>query len=149
MWNAIQVLARFRFELRHPVQPADRCEALHDPAGLGMLAHVRLHEKFAVAQIQPGGQVDCRELAGAVMQLFRVDGQGDGVQIDDTEDVVVLRLGLRPVAQRAQVVAQVQVACRLDAGKDPFLHGRVRGGHGRFWLDIVVHIDGHLEYLLT
>ena len=61
-----------------------------------------------------------------VVQLLRVNRQGDGVQIDDTEDVVVLRLGLRPVAQRAQVVTQVQVARRLNAGKDALLHGCIR-----------------------
>ena len=38
--DAIQVLARFRLELRHPVQPAERREALHDPAGFGMFMHM-------------------------------------------------------------------------------------------------------------
>ena len=101
-----------------------------------------MYEQLAVAQVQPCSQVDCRELADAVVQLLRVNRQGDGVQIDDTEDVVVLRLRLCPVAQRAQVVAQVQVARRLNAGKDPFFHGS-RSGHGWFRFDIVVHVDGH------
>ena len=97
------------------VQPAERRKALHDPACLGVFAHVRLNEQLAVAQVQPGGQVDGSELARAVMQLLWVNRQRDGMEIDDTEDVVVLCLRLRPVAYRAQVVAQVQVARGLNA----------------------------------
>ena len=67
-----------------------------------------------------------RELAGRERGLprhrggegRRVLGDGDGVQIDHAVDAVVLILQRHPVAQRPQVVADVDVPCGLDARED-------------------------------
>src|SRR5579859_7007634 len=44
------------------------------------------------------------------------------MQINDTEDVVVLILCLRPIANGPQIVAQVNISCWLYAREDAFLH---------------------------
>ena len=55
-------------------------------------------------------------------QLVGVLWQGQRVQIDDAEDAFVIVLQRDPVADRAEVIAKMQIAGRLDAGKDS-VHG--------------------------
>jgi hypothetical protein len=43
----------------------------------------------------------------------------DGVVVDDTEDRLELMLQLRPILDRAEVVADVQLSGRLDSTEDP------------------------------
>ncbi len=124
--DRIWILPRFRLELRHAVQPTHRGKAFHNPAHLGMLMYMRLDEQFAIARIQTSSQVECRELAYAIVQLLRIDWYSYRVQINNAEDVVVLCLCFLPVAQSAQVVAEVKIACWLYTGKDTFFHRRVR-----------------------
>jgi hypothetical protein len=49
------------------------------------------------------------------------------VHVDDTVDAVVGLLHLHEVDDRAEIVAEVQIARRLDARKDPFneWHGKL------------------------
>src|SRR5690349_4103135 len=47
------------------------------------------------------------------------------MQIDDTEDALEVVLDLHPVLQRAEIVTDVQIARRLDAGKYTRFHGVV------------------------
>jgi hypothetical protein len=42
------------------------------------------------------------------------------VHVDDAIDAVVGFLHLHEVDDRAEVIAEVQIACRLDARKNPF-----------------------------
>ena len=44
------------------------------------------------------------------------------MQVDDAEDAVILVLDLHPVLDGPEIVADVQAACGLDAGKDAFFH---------------------------
>ena len=59
---------------------------------------------------------------GPAAQLGRVDLQGQGVEVDDAVEGVVVVLVGHPVANGAQVVPQMEVAAGLDAGED--------SGHG-------------------
>src|SRR3546814_5945029 len=59
-----------------------------------------------------------RHLARAGAQLGRVLPDGDGVQIDDTVDALEFVLQGHPVADRPEIVAEMQVAGGLDARED-------------------------------
>ncbi len=63
----------------------------------------------------------------ALRQLGRVLPHRDRVQVDDAVDAVVAVLQLDEALDRAEIVAEVQVAGRLHAGKHQFLerHARV------------------------
>ena len=71
----------------------------------------------------PGGDQPGRDLAGVVRKLSGILWHGDRVQIDDAINAVVLPLHRDPILDRAEVVAEVQIAGRLYAGKNP-LHVR-------------------------
>ena len=118
----LAVLARLVLELGHAVEPAERRDAVEDPGELGVRRHVALHEDGGVLGIQPGGQEPGRDLVGLGAQLRGLLRHGDRVQVDDAVDRLVLALQAHPVAHRAEIVAEVQLAARLDAGKDPPLH---------------------------
>src|SRR5438270_956451 len=77
------------------------------------------------------------------MQLFWIYRYREGVHVDDAEDVVILRLGLFPVAQSSQVVAQVHLTCWLYAREDTLFHLRPCTWHGMFWLYLLVHFNRH------
>ena len=51
---------------------------------------------------------------------------GDGVQIDDAIDAVVAILQLDEAFDGAEIIAEVQVAGRLHAGKYQFFEGHIR-----------------------
>ena len=55
-------------------------------------------------------------------QLRRFLIQGDGVQIDDAVDTIVVVLNPGPVLQRPQVIADMRAARGLDAGEDSCFH---------------------------
>ena len=44
------------------------------------------------------------------------------MQIDDAENALVVALDLDPILQRSQVVSNMQIAGRLNAGKDACFH---------------------------
>ena len=56
----------------------------------------------------------------AQLRRFLIDR--DGVQIDDAEDAFVVALDLDPVLQRSQIVSNMQIAGRLNAGEDSCFH---------------------------
>ena len=55
-------------------------------------------------------------------QLGRILIHSDRVQIDDAADALVVALDFDPVLQGSQIVADVQIAGRLNAGEDAFFH---------------------------
>src|SRR5207237_5256215 len=50
-----------------------------------------------------------------------------GMQVDDTEDAVEVALQRHPIADGAEIVAEMQIAGRLDAGEDAIHVVRPRG----------------------
>jgi hypothetical protein len=46
--------------------------------------------------------------------------QGDGVKIDDAINAVVRFLQLDEFDKGAKIISKMQIACRLNAGKNPF-----------------------------
>ena len=59
----------------------------------------------------------------ALISSTRILPDGDGVLVDDAIDAVVARLQLREAADGAEIVAEMQIAGRLDARKDERLEG--------------------------
>ena len=87
-----------------------------------MRADHALVEDDAALGVDAGGDIGGGHLAGRLAQFARVLRQGQRVQVDDAEDAVVIVLQRDPVADRAEIIAEMQIAGRLDAGKNS-VHG--------------------------
>ena len=95
------------------------------PGQLGVLAHVGLAEEDAALGVEAGGEQDRGGVVDALAQFGRVVGDRDRVQVDDAEDRRVAPvLALDVLADRADVVAEVLAAGRLDAAEDDRLAHR-------------------------
>ena len=112
------VLAGLFLELRHAVEPADPADAAEDPGELGVLGHLALVEDDALLRIESAGEIGGGDVDDGPAQLFRVLPHGDGVHVHHAIDALVGVLHVDPVQHGAQIVAEMQVAGRLHAGKD-------------------------------
>ena len=110
--------ARLVLELRHAPQLAHVGDGVEQPHELGVLRHVRLHDDDGALGVDAGREEHVGQLDRVAAQHGALLAHGDGVQVDDAEDAVVGLLHGDEVADRAQVVAEVQRAARLDAGED-------------------------------
>ena len=129
--RVLTVLAGLLLELGHPVEPAKACDAIEHPGELRMLRHAGLVEQDRTLGGDARGNQACRDLAGALAKLLRVLRHGDGMQVDDAVDGFKIILQRHPVPDRTKIVAEMQIACRLDTRKDPlFRHGK-KACHGR------------------
>src|ERR1700757_192502 len=77
-----------------------------------------LIEDDAALGVDPGGDVRGRDLARRGAQFGGVLRLGQRMQVDDAEDALVIVLQRDPVADRTEVIAEMQVAGWLDAGED-------------------------------
>src|SRR5207237_829375 len=93
-------------------------DGVQDPVELRVLGDVRLHEDDGPRRIDAGGEEPDRHVDRALGQGRCVVGLRDGMQVHDAEQAVVLVLQLDPVLYGAEVIADVQLARRLDAGED-------------------------------
>ena len=117
------LLGRLLLVLHHALQLADRDRALHDPAQLGVLGHVALDEDGGDVGVEADRVQRRRQLERLLADDPGLLGHGQGVEVDDPVEGVARVLPDDPVPQRAEVVAEVDLAGGLDAGQDP--------GHGR------------------
>ena len=108
-------LGRLVLELRHPRQLAVADRALHHPRQLAVLGDVALHEHGGHVGVEADGEQHRGELDGALADHAGLLGDGEGVEVDDAVEGVVLVLALRPRPQRPEVAPEVDVARRLDA----------------------------------
>ena len=127
--GVLGVLARLVLELDHPVHPADPGDAVEDPGELGMPGHLALREEDRALRVDAAGDIGGGQLARRPAQLLRLLPDGDRVQVDDAVDRLVAVLHGAEAAQRAEIVAERQVARRLDAGEDAA--GELGLGHER------------------
>jgi hypothetical protein len=80
---------------------------------------VALGEDRRAVRVEPGRDQHREQVERAVVQVPRVVVDGDRVQVDDAEERRLAQLlCLRVLAKAADVVAEVLVARRLDAGED-------------------------------
>src|SRR3989442_16006639 len=80
---------------------------------------VALDEERAHVGVEAGREENGSRLERLAPELAGIRRSRECVQVDDAVERVVLVLVGDPVAYRAQVVAEVDVAGRLDARKDP------------------------------
>ena len=119
----LAVFAGFFLELRHPFEPAHAGHAIEDPGELGVLEDTALVEDDVLLRIDAGRQEGRRHLARRADQRRRILPHGDGMLVDDAIDAIVARLKLRETPDGAEIIAEVQIAGRLDARKDERLEG--------------------------
>src|SRR5215469_259763 len=77
-----------------------------------------LVEDRAAPWVDPGGDVGCSYFARRGAQFVRVLRQGQRVEVDDAENALIVVLQRDPVADSAEIIAKMQIAGRLNAGKD-------------------------------
>ncbi len=140
---------RLLLELRHAAQLAERRNAVEDPRQLGVRAHVALHEQQRAVLVEAGRHEHRGDVAGQPLELGRVPGGRERVQVDDAEDRLVgigrggAGRGLRvdPAGDRAEVVAQLELAGGFDPGEDPRHEGaRYRYAPVVAWAFALYHI---------
>src|SRR5712691_5280770 len=121
---------RLVLELRLALELAERRDGVEQPVQLSMLGHVGLHEHDAPLRVESRGQEADRHVERALPQGRHVVRLGDGVQVHDTEQALVLVLQPDPVLHRTEIVADVQLARGLNAGEHA-RHGLTSYGRER------------------
>ena len=71
-------------------------------------------------RIDSDREVNTREVAGFLDQNFWILRKGNGVEVYDAEETFVLVLQRHPIAQRAEVIPQMNIAGGLSAAEDSF-----------------------------
>src|SRR5207244_754697 len=140
---------RLVLELRLTLELPQGRDGVQDPVELRVLGDVRLHEDDGPRRIDAGGEEPDRHVDRALGQGRCVVGLRDGMEVHDAEQAVVLVLQLDPVLHGAEGIADVQLAGRLDAGKDE-RHGLTPydGGVGR--LDGTTNcLHGYPQYAVS
>ncbi len=122
----LAILAGLFLELGHAVQPAHAGDAIEHPGKLGVDVDLALVEDDVGPGIDTGGEEGGGHLAGRPGQFRRVLPDRDRVHVDDAIDAVVGRLHLDETDDGAEIVAEVEIAGRLDAGEN----ARGETGHG-------------------
>ncbi len=114
------VLARgLVLPLRHAVHPAHPRDAVEHPGELGVLMDAGLVENDVLFGIDAGRDIGRGDLASRLPQRVGILPHGNRVHVDDAVDALLVRLLHLDVAlDGAEVIAQMQVARRLGAGKD-------------------------------
>src|SRR5260221_415346 len=137
----LAVLARLLLELGHAVEPAEAGDAGEHPGELGMLRGLALVEHDGLFRCHAARHERRGHLARIFRQLLGPapdrNRLGDGVQVDHAIDAVVLVLQRDELRDGAEIIAEMQVAGRLHAGKHPLLecHARTLAGCAAKWHD--------------
>ena len=82
--------------------------------------YVGLEEDDVLFRVEAAGEENGQRAQAGLAQLRRVLTDGDGVEVDDGIKAVVLVFQQLKIAQRADIIAQGQVAGGLYAGKNTF-----------------------------
>ena len=89
-----------------------------------MPGDLALVEHDVLFRIDAGGDEGRGHFAGIAREFGRaapdVDAMRDRVHVDDAIDAIVRLLQLDEIDDRAEVIAEMQIARRLDARKNPF-----------------------------
>src|SRR6185369_1546350 len=103
---------------------AIRAETAKNPAEFAVLRHEGLDKEQGAARIYAAGKQVDHHLLRLLPELRRLERHGHGVQVDHGEVAAVAFLEPHPVADRPEVIAEVQLPRGLDARENnPFVHG--------------------------
>ena len=128
--RALALLGGLVLELGHPARLAEAGQAVEHPAELRVLGDLALHEDRRPRRVDAHREQLRGRPQGALAQQLGVLLDGDRVQVGDEEERLVVALEVDPLAERTEVVAEVEgVRGRLDARQ----HARTRPalGHHR------------------
>src|SRR5207244_11668205 len=104
-------------EWGHAAQLTERRHAVEEPGQLGVRGHVALHEQHASGRVEPRRHQQHCGLARAPGELGGGVRHHHRVEVDDAVDRVLAVLVGHPAPHRAEVVAEVHLARRLDPGE--------------------------------
>lgn len=83
-----------------------------------MLRNVTLDENGGDSRVESDREQRCGQFERLLSDDPRSIRRGQSMKIDDSVEGVVLRLPDDPLAQGPEIVAQVNLACGLNAGQD-------------------------------
>ena len=118
--------AALLLELCHPAKLAHCRRALEQPRELCVLGHVTLDEDRADVRVEPRREQADGRVEGAAAQVVGVVLACEPVEVDDAEETVRLVLVHRPLPQRPEVVADMQVTGGLYAREDSCHRSMIR-----------------------
>ena len=121
----VGILRAFVLELRHAAQLAEHGVAVEYPAKLRVLVHMALKKEHVFLRVKPAGDILRKLGSGAAAQLGRVLAHGERVQVGHEIKAIKFVRKSSPVSYGAEVVAEVQVAGRLDARKQSLFDGGI------------------------
>ena len=101
-----------------PLEQAHAGDRREDPGQLGHLGHVRLAEEGRLRGVEAERQVVEGDVADVLAQERGVLDRRQGVVVGDEVEALALVLQRDVLPDGAEVVAEVQLARRLDAGED-------------------------------
>mmetsp|Transcript_3214 Transcript_3214/g.8894 ORF Transcript_3214/g.8894 Transcript_3214/m.8894 type:complete len:267 (-) Transcript_3214:1191-1991(-) len=118
-------------ELDHALQPVHRRDAVEQPGKLGMGRDMGLDKDFRLGRIDSSGNVQGSTRQGTLLEFLGIVGHGNGVQINDAKEVfdrnhfpivvvLVLVLEVDPLADRSEVVSEMEAAGGLDSRQNAF-----------------------------
>ena len=118
------VLASLFLELRHPVEPAEACRAIENPGQFRVLGNLTLVEDDVLLRVDAAGDESGGHFTNICRKRFRILRDRDGVQIHDTINAVMAFLKRHEFRDCAQIITEMQISGRLNAGKHQFLETR-------------------------
>jgi hypothetical protein len=117
--RGLAILAGLFLELRHAVEPADPRHAIEDPGQFRVFVHLALVEHDVFLGIDARGDKGSGHFAGIAREFRRAAPHlhrlRQCVHVDDAIEAVVGLLQLHEVDDRAEVIAEMQIARWLDA----------------------------------
>ena len=110
----------FILELGHSGQLAGIGLAGQHPSQFCVTRNIRLHENDGFLWIDSYRQIQGSHIQNMLPQGFRILRHGDGMLVHDTVNAFMIILQLYELLQCTQIISQVNVSCRLYAGKNSF-----------------------------
>ena len=124
--DVVRVFGGLVLKLGHPLQFAHVGKAAQIPVQLRVLVHMALEINDIFLGIQPAGQENGHGAQAGLAQLGGILPDGEGMHVHDGIQAVVFILQQLEIAQCADIVAQGQLARRLNAGKNPLFLLNIR-----------------------
>ena len=87
-----------------------------------MSADVRLNEECGYFGVNAGGKEDSRCFTCLGLQNLRVLRNGDGMQVNDTKDALIVSLCRYPMLNGTEIIPNMNVTGWLDARKHALFH---------------------------